>query len=380
MKIRLFSFILIASTCSMIYSIDSTAQETLHSAIVNNSSADIVKAIQQGADVNMGIGNQPPLLLAVLLGKNEPVKTLLNNGANPNINYLGKPLVIYVIKMPNFQLALSMLNKNITLTENDKSEIINYILFQMPYGLTDTTLNIIKKLGYDLRINFNSLDLTKNKWYSLLFNNFGHLTLVSPGDISIFLNNGANPNQIFTLSDNTTWTPLLLVMNNYFKAYNKNNVVNASYLQATQTAITVLLNNGADINQQTTPGEPGKKESPLSYALSNDKSGEIIDFLIKKGASLDAIKLFLNNGGSPNVKLTLENYAKPFTLLLLSVEKNQPQLVKMLIDAGAYINESYSKGPFDPVSLGQNYTLLQFTITKGYGDIINLLIEHGARA
>lgn len=338
-------------------------QELLHQAITNNSVEDVKKAIQAGANVNQGIGNQPPLLLAVISEKYKAAEELLNNGANPNITYKQKPLFMQLIGPNKLEMANLFLNKALNLSDQQKQEAINLLLNQ-PYELDDNVIKALNKLNYNIATNFNDPDLNKNKWYRLLVKHsmgtrqgvpFGHAGLPGSHLVSFFIKNGANSNQIFTLPDNSTWTPLLLIVDSYMQASNQGNINEGHYQSETKKILSILLDAGANINLQATPDN--NNETPLSLALKSDTKGEIIQFLVKKGASVDqAINLFLQNGGSPQKEIL---YPKR-TLIYWAVENNNPQAVQLLINAGAH----------------KDNKILQFAISKGHSQIIELLMPN----
>lgn len=339
-------------------------QELLHQAIVNDSVADIDKAIQLGANINKGIADQSPLLMAILLGRTKAIQKLLQYDINPNISYQQKHVIWSLIRSWNMSLALSLFNKGATITDAEKTEFINYIMFNSPHTLNTDAILVLKKCGYDIKTNFNSTDLEKNKWYKLLVKQgtgtkngkiIGHRGLPSLEIVQLFLKYGANQNQLFVTQDGTTWTPILLLLENYFFAPDK-----TEYMSLITKLLEALLAAGANIDQ-TAETTKGHKESPLSYALKYDESGFIIDFLVKQKASVDAaIILFLANGGSPSKKLLSPLKHGAFDLLWWAVENNNPKAVQLLLNAG----------------LKHTTSSLNLAITKGYSDIIKLLMNN----
>jgi ankyrin repeat protein len=104
-----------------------------------------------------------------------------------------------------------------------------------------------------------------------------------------------------------------------------------------------LLENGADINAQSTQG------TPLSLASFNGQI-EIVKFLIEKGADVDVKD---NAGWSPLIWASATNHA---------------EIAKLLIDKGAQINEKNNQGQ----------TPLMFASKWGYIEIVKLLIDKEA--
>lgn len=339
-------------------------QELLNQAIVNNSSQDIKEAIKLGANVNVGIGNQPPLLLAIIMDKWNSAEELLIQGANPNIQYLNKPLLLYILRRNNYKFAQALLKKDLKLNDAEKNEIIDYIMFQSAYRIDQLAIDILKTIGYNIKDNFDNSDISKNKWYQLLVRQFmgtsagqpfGHAGLPSLDLVSLFLKNGANANKIFHKQDGTAWTPLLLVINNYIGLESKQ--CNPDIIGQ---IIKALLEAGANINMSSPCLSDKKEASPLSYLLTYDSSNCVIDILVKSGANIaSAIQLFLQNGGDANKSFRFWEKSGSWTLLWLAIENNNPEAVRLLVKAGVY------KDP----------TLLKLAISKGYSAIINILMS-----
>lgn len=340
-------------------------QEWLHQAIVNDSVDDIKAAIKSGANIELGLGQQPPLLLAVIMEKQKAIETLLNLGANPNIEYLNQPLLFYIIKKNDYRLAQLYLNYGVGLSELQKKELADYIMFHSPYRFDQIAIDILKLLNYDIKDNFRNPDLLKNKWYQLLVKHsagtshgkpVGHMGLPALDLVILFLKNGADPNQIFYVSQTgATWTPLLLIMDSYVGLESKR--CNPDVMRS---LVKALVDSGADINLKALC-IPGKKEaSPLSYLLLYDNTNCVIDILIEYKASIDmAIQLFLNNGGSVNKTFRFWQISGSWNLLSLAIENNNPQSVRLLVKAGA----------------NKDQAMLKLAISKGYSEIINILIS-----
>lgn len=357
----------------------SDAQEQLHKAIVNNSPEQIKTAIEAGADINMGIGQQPPLLLAVLLDAYDAVKVLIANGANPNITYSGQPLALYLMLQKGTQqrMAPLLFNSNeIKLSQSDKDIAINYL------SNNRGSIELLQKLGYDVQSNFNNADLTKNWWYLSLKPESGMNWLA-------LVNAGANVNQEFIESDGSTWTPLLIAINNEMNRYNTQkgrwNGVNTGLIEG-------LLRKGANINKTANPKPvttifKKSEQSPLSYALIiADKvfvhMTRIVEFLINKGASVEqALSLAIKSGFPVNDQILFASSTnQPFkSFLYWAVENNQKKLVQELIEAGADVNQPSQPWYENPdKNLRTSHTPLKVALLKGYGDIIKILMDHGA--
>lgn len=335
--------------------------------------------------------NRSPLLWAVLQGKNSEVEALLKSGMNPNILYNGEPLVHYTIKKGNLEIATSLVNAGADFSGkiSDNYDAFTYVSIHFNDRITNQgklyryldldLLNAFISKGYDLRANFESSNLQINCWYLALKNNQNN-------KIAFFLNQykeyllpySANPNQIFSLDDRTTITPLLILLDNYLKHFSSVDSRKKLLSQgSSMPQIGVLLKAGADINQSASP-ESGKNfYNPLSYALAKKDDGYVINSLLENGADLtQAIRLFVANGFSPNYEILCRWFQTGFTVSLfgLAVEKNDVNAVKELLDVGADINKLTSfmntRGTFFVTPLGcafkeNNHEMIELFLDKG---------------
>lgn len=348
-----------------------SAQEFLHQAIVNDSGEDIERAIKLGADINNGIANQAPLLMAILLGHKKAIDKLLKYDVDPNIVYQQKHIIFTLLKSWDMALILDLFKKGANLSKKEKEEVVSYIMIGSPFQLNEDAILVLKKCDYNISVNFNSTDLAVNKWYNLLVKHnagthkdkpVGYAVLPSLQMVELFLKYGANPNQLFILSDGTEWTPILLALENY--RYAAESPVNMTMLI---NMLKALLINGANINQAAKISVD-HEESPLSYALKYDDNGFLIDFLVKQGASIEmALDLFLKNGGSPTKMLKDPLKYGPFSLLWWAVDHNNPKAVQLLIDAGVKNTAQTIADKSSPLNLA---------ITKRYDEIIKILMSN----
>jgi|GEM_PF-5776468 len=104
-----------------------------------------------------------------------------------------------------------------------------------------------------------------------------------------------------------------------------------------------ILDNGYGINQ------PCLGWTPLDYAIS-DNNLKIVDFLLKRGASMNLIHInigfmkpeiaefLINRGMSPNLR-----YEDGSTGMMLAAERNNPDLIKLLLKLGVNPNIQNSK-------------------------------------
>jgi len=184
---------------------------------------------------------------------------------------------------------------------------------------------------------------TKNEWEdtSLMFASYhGYIDLVK-----LLIEAGADINA----KNNYGSTALI-----YASAHNHKEIVK------------LLLEAGADIDNKNKYGN-----TSLILASKNDNK-EIVDLLKNYGAKL--IKENIGNILKPKSKEDINNYINQLTQkekdkkLFTACVKNQPNIVKLLIEAGANVNAKND----------DNFTSLMFTSYNGYEEIVKLLIDTGA--
>lgn len=403
MNFNYFKFFLLIVFLPLIAQSNSKPQEALHAAVLKGSSVEILGAIAEGANVDMGIGSQPPLLLAVLLGKSSSVLSLLNNGAKANVTHQGKSLAFHAIKNSDLVSALHLIEKGADFSgEIDGLDAFTYVSSKFnsfrqgaqKQAFFDL-MNAMVKNGYNLQDNFNNKDLKNNALYLALKNNQTYHVCLFFGFDNQLKNNpyrdlsGANPDQIFALPDGSTWTPLLMTMKHIMD----------DKKQLSYTGIhTLLTYNKPDLNKQAKPD--GKiSHTPLSYCLSHypyDHDlplGFILDQLLEKGANLaEAIDIFIKNGGSTHCMFETQ-WRGSWNLLGMAIYYNKPDAVKRLLEAGVDINALIDPFPLpsgsrvselykasdDPYSRMRGpHIPLFYAIQLGAGEIIEMLLKHGS--
>lgn len=363
------------------------AQQYLYNIITNEHSnqSSINSAIQQGADINAPINGQYPLVLAVLMNHSKVVTGLINNGANVQMNYQHYPLAFYAIKKSYFEVADALIAKGAPFAGSiNGRDVFTHIAMiantftNQQYQEVNAALKLlatISKTGYDTAQSLRAKDLAHNPWYIALKDNNQKM-------ISFFLNqipydyhklaNHADPNSVFTFSDGSSLTPLLIAIDNY---------VNISKTQSNlpdTKAFEDLIKAGAQLDQKAKPFDK-KEHTALSYALINNADGMLIDFLLKNKASWqEAITLLLQNGFSPNYAIPYKSYNFKIPLLLKAIAQKNYLSVKKLVEAGADIDSPHEVRLDLQFGDKKLFTPLQAAIKIGDADIINYLIQKGA--
>ena len=339
--------------------------------------------------------NRSPLLRAVLQKKDNEVEALLKTGANPNILYLNKPLIHYVIKQGNLQIATLMVNAGA-----DFSGTIDEGQDAFTYISTHTNNPTVSKKGkddwcyvdcdllyafishgYDLQENFNNNNLQNNAWYLALKNNQAYRIPFLLGQNKEYpLPYSADPNQIFNLSNYSSSTPLLILLDDYLKNF----ITDESRKKAMSQGLAFpqirhLLKAGANINQIAKPDKENGQHNPLSYALLKKDDGYMIMSLIENGASIEeAFKLFIKNGGSSSYAIHCRWFQSNFTVSLLGIalEQKNIKVIKLLLDAGADVNQLTT---FLSTKGTSSYPPLHYALQLGNPDIIELILDKGGK-
>ncbi|MCC8419293.1 MAG: ankyrin repeat domain-containing protein [Rickettsia endosymbiont of Glossina mortisans submortisans] len=130
-----------------------------------------------------------------------------------------------------------------------------------------------------------------------------------------------------------------------------------------------ILDEGYGVNQ------PCLGWVPLDYAISNNNI-KIADFLLKRGASMSLIHInigfmkseiaefLINQGMSPNLR-----YEDGITGMMLAAERNNPDLIKLLLKLGVNPNVQNSK---------TGMTSLMYAASYLNVEPVRILLEYGA--
>lgn len=183
--------------------------------------------------------------------------------------------------------------------------------------------------------------------------------------VEILLRNGARINDcIFNIQQ--PWMPIDSPLHT---------ATNNGYLEI----VKLLVENGAEMNRQIEDGE-----TPLSIAVSREKL-EIAKYLLQRGANtklfhdnpllcravetsnVEMVKLLIEVGGCDVEQQTLDNtkltHINKITPLILATQRNNIQLVQILVKYGADI---------------KNSTALFVAAERGHAEVTKELIKLGA--
>lgn len=302
---------------------DQHLQALLLKAIIKNSTVEIYNAIWAGADINYTSGDMSPLMLAILLKKSESVYYLLECGARPN-----KAMIECALKVCDIKMAYTL----------------------------------VRKCGIDINTLYN----VDGYYGTLLQYAIQHRNLEI---VLVLLKNGAN----FNLND-----PNIIPC------------IYSYYIFSGTPFCGTSCNTGCNMPCNTNCNSSCSPCNTYNTSIIL----EIVQEIINRGYRVNDIwshyliyqmdqvlTLFIRNGANPNYIFKMNNESNYFsTPLFMAINSNSLSAVKVLLAAGADVNlKANSNGyPISQPSL-EFKTPLTHAIELGMTDIVELLVEHGAR-
>ena len=235
-----------------------------------------------------------------------------------------------------------------------------------------------------------------------------------PNAIKILLQNGATAtNNMFqqALKQNDIKSAVLLAINcgANLEAIYSNGYKNCTLLQHVANKldlelVLLLIKNGASFSGYTTVNYPGWGDRTLmgitishcgemnlaleliqkfidsGYKVNDIWHGDVASYPAWLYQNLKALELLIENGLNPNQIIPTKGYEiSTWTPLFQAIDCGCKQAVKMLLDAGANINQKANPYPNQPPLCPNGpLTPLSFAINKGFVEIAELLRERGA--
>lgn len=142
--------------------------------------------------------------------------------------------------------------------------------------------------------------------------------------------------------------------------------------------VKTLIEKGADVNW----GDQYTGTALHRAALKGDI--RMVEYLIGKGANVNEkikpglLTVFSKTSDEDKGKLSKIENAHGATPLHLAVDKNHFKVVKILVDKGASTNETLTLG-YDFSKRKNLRTPLEIANNRGYSDIADYLMKHGAK-
>lgn len=303
------------------------AEDSLPMAAARGDLEAVKAFIAKGVDINTREKNydqDTALTFASNLGHTEIVKYLLEKGANVNLSDAnGRTPLWYASGVDNFENVKLLINAGADVNKRPKNGE-TAIIRAACNGQTETIkLLLAKKANINDKTDENITPLMCAAMYD------------KAETINFLVANKANINQ----REEWGYTALMLAAK-----------------RGKANAVKALIKAGADLNiQDYDRGYEGcKGYTALMYAVEK-KHNDIVKILIDAGANVnienksdrnalycayekynkDAMKLLLAAGANPN---TIYNSWEHEPLLFQTIYENQPDIAKLLIDAGADVN------------------------------------------
>ena len=321
---------------------------------------EVLRAIKDGGNVNAVYGelNWTPLFYgAYYNGNPEVVRILIENGADINAqDRNGNTALIQMVSHRRLRHALLLLDMgaDVEVTNNDGNRVLTFIPRDTPEGVDEEEWNtVVERVNQGLKprriSDFEFIQLCEFK---------------TPEEVLSAIKNGANVNVVF---GEFKWTPLL-----YGAYYNDNPEVTR-----------VLIENGADINVQDKNGN-----TALIHMISRGRPRHAL-LLLDMGADVNAT----NNDGNKVVNFisddtpegvgeeewntVVERIKSEFIPKNISdlefiqlCERGTPEEVLQAIKNGANINAVYGDINWT--------TLFHGAYFNDNPEVIRILVENGA--
>ena len=200
----------------------------------------------------------------------------------------------------------------------------------------------------------------------------------SAATVKLLLEAGANPNVALKLGE----TPLM-----------------AAARSGDVRTVEQLLADGADVDAR----ERERGQSALMWAVAQQHA-DVARMLIRNGADLDArTKVYHqleNTAGNTNTSGNFRMARGGSTPLLFAARNGDVESAKVLLDAGANVNDAAASGAAalvvaahsghgplaiylleqraDPNAAGAGYTALHAAVLRSQTELVNVLLDHGA--
>lgn len=380
--------------------------------VINNKFTNLINLlVKYQSNINIETV-QNPLLWACYKNNLNIAKSLVKNGA--------------IINAATLFAALSSGNENLfkfliaNMTEFN-SQIISYALhyFIQQYNSIANSIkinitNMVKNSGAtDGQININFVQRLIENLSQETLGNILEL-LIERADLSIKDKKGLTPLAVAILSKNLPISSRLIkdkrranYINTLSDGFNNSPLLMASMIEF-KDSIQMLINNGADINQQN-----NENKTALIYAVLNNNI-DIVEILISNGANInlqdnlgftalmyaskegkiDMVKILLQNGANPNIT----NY-NITTALMYAAKNGHKEIVQILLKAKANINVINTYGVTALISAAitphveiiqmlinnsaniniqdhNGYTVLMYAIDKNHKNLIDQILKN----
>lgn len=318
------------------------AAENIFETIDSGNTTKVQQYISDGKDINIKDSNQNTLLMhAINLGKNDIVKLLLNTPIDINErNNQGLSALMIASQKGNIAVVDWLIEKDVYVNAKDKGNFSS-LMFASELGNPKIVSKLLDKGAKIDDKNSN------NETALILAVKNNRLDVIK----TLLEHNPQKDNEALYISSEKGYFPILKVLleNNY---NSKSNLTEALRRACSSSIDSMdiaqeLISKGANIN-----AEDDAKNTPLLMAIQKQKP-EIVKVLISSGANVNYQNI--NSKGA--------------TPLLLASGGNNVSILENLIQAGANLETSYT----------DKTSPLMIAVGSGNIQAVKVLIKAGAK-
>ncbi|XP_057319438.1 putative ankyrin repeat protein RF_0381 [Microplitis mediator] len=323
------------------------------------------RLIERGADINTIYNNQTPLIIAVENGNMKIVKLLIRNKADINIKVAAaKTALSAAIIKGNFVIFKMLVNAIADLNSPNLLPL-HLAVLQENYEFTEYLISS--------GTNINSLDgrrqtpmhVSVTKKNKKIIN----LLLKNGADVNVFDNDNLSPLKIAVIKGNNEIVELLLDKAKITVKKSLKSLLKIAWNNSTFKIFELLFDVGLEIY----PLAAGKIVPPLHLAVIKNNF-ETFNDSINDGDDINGsfwektpLEIAVSRGYTKMTELLVKNKANVNlkngeNILKVAVKKDNFELMRILVDAGADVN---SGSPLSQAIENNNYEIVKYLITNG---------------
>lgn len=355
------------------------------------------RLIERGANVNTIYNNQTPLIIAVKKENIKIVKLLIRNKADINVkSTTAKAALLAAIRKSNLVIFKILVNAIADLNSPDLLPL-HLAILQDNYVFTEYLISSganVNSLGKKRQTPLHTAVFNESK---IIIN----LLLKNDADVNVFDDDNLSPLKIAVIKGNKEIVELLIDKAKSTVKASLKSLLKIAWNNSTFKIFELLLNVGLEVY----PLAAGKIVPPLHMAVLKNNF-ETFDRLINDGADINdlfwektPLDIAVRRGYKEMTALLVKNKANVNlkngkSILVVAVKKDNFELMRILVDAGADVN---SGAPLNQAIENNNYEIVKYLVTnganvnasgewgitplehavkRGYKKIVELLIEY----